>query len=157
MAITIDAGRLMPEPPPSTEICEAIMGLDASEQAFIDRTMIEIRQSRMRELAGIIFNGFVRLSTGLPYLDTQCGFKAFRRERARICFEQQRSERFGFDPELLYLAKRHGLTCAEVPVRWAHDARTKVNVVSDSIDMFFELLRIQWNNLLGRYPRAKQS
>ena len=123
----------------------------------LDRTMIEIRQSRMRELAGIIFNGFVRLSTGLPYLDTQCGFKAFRRERARICFEQQRSERFGFDPELLYLAKRHGLTCAEVPVRWAHDARTKVNVVSDSIDMFFELLRIQWNNLLGRYPRAKQS
>jgi hypothetical protein len=99
----------------------------------------------------------VRILTGLPYLDTQCGFKAFRRERARICFEQQRSERFGFDPELLYLAKRHGLSCVEVSVRWAHDPRTKVHVVSDSIDMFFDLLRIQWNTLLGRYPRNKQA
>jgi len=123
----------------------------------LDRGMIETHQTRLREIAGIIFNGFVRLLTGLPYLDTQCGFKAFRRERAIICFEQQRSERFGFDPELLYLAKRHGLTCVEVPVRWAHDPRTKVHVVSDSFDMFFELLRIQWNNWLGRYPRTKDT
>jgi glycosyltransferase involved in cell wall biosynthesis len=121
----------------------------------LDRSMIETHQAWPRELAGIIFNTFVRILTGLPYLDTQCGFKAFRRERAIICFEQQRSERFGFDPELLYLAKRHGLTCIEVPVRWAHDPRTKVHVVTDSIDMFFELLRIQWNTLLGRYPRGK--
>jgi hypothetical protein len=119
--------------------------------------MIETHQTRLREIAGIIFNGFVRLLTGLPYLDTQCGFKAFRRERAIICFEQQRSERFGFDPELLYLAKRHGLTCVEVPVRWAHDPRTKVHVFSDSIDMFLELLRIQWNDWLGRYPRTQDT
>jgi glycosyltransferase involved in cell wall biosynthesis len=123
----------------------------------LNRNTIEAHQARLRELAGIIFNGFVRILTGLPYLDTQCGFKAFRRERAIICFEQQRSERFGFDPELLYLAKRHGLSCVEVSVRWAHDPRTKVHVVSDSIDMFFDLLRIQWNTLLGRYPRAKQT
>jgi glycosyltransferase involved in cell wall biosynthesis len=123
----------------------------------LDRGSIEAHQARLRELAGIIFNQFVRILTGLPYLDTQCGFKAFRRERAKICFEQQRSERFGFDPELLYLAKRNGLTCVEVSVRWAHDPRTKVHVFSDSIDMFFELLRIQWNTFRGRYPRVKNS
>ena len=80
----------------------------------LDRSLIEIHQSPYRELAGIIFNGFVRLFTGLPFHDTQCGFKAFVREPSRIVFEQQRIEGFGFDPEILFLAKRHGLRAAEV-------------------------------------------
>ena len=123
----------------------------------MDRSLIQVHQSRMREMAGIIFNGFVRFFTGLPFLDTQCGFKAFRRERACIAFEQQRSERFGFDPELLFLARRHGLKCVEVPVRWAHSDGTKVHVLHDSLDMFLELIRLRWNWLLGRYPKQKSS
>jgi len=119
----------------------------------IDRTLIAVRQSRFRETAGIIFNGFVRLFTGLPFHDTQCGFKAFVRERSRIVFEQQRIEGFGFDPEVLFLAQRHGLRAAEVPVRWAHDPATKVHVFRDSLRMFFDLLYIRWNWLAGRYPR----
>lgn len=122
----------------------------------LDRSLISIHQSRLRELAGIIFNGFVRAFTGLPFYDTQCGFKIFRRERAQIVFEQQRIQGFGFDPEVLFLAKRHGLRTAEVPVRWAHDPATKVLVIRDSLLMFGDLIYIRWNGLLGRYPLSAQ-
>jgi glycosyltransferase involved in cell wall biosynthesis len=119
----------------------------------LDRSLIGVRQARLRELAGMIFNGFVRLFTGLPFHDTQCGFKVFVREPSRIVFEQQRIEGFGFDPEILFLAQRHGLRAAEVPVRWAHDPATKVHVLYDSLRMFGDLITIRWNWLLGRYPK----
>jgi glycosyltransferase involved in cell wall biosynthesis len=118
----------------------------------LDRSLIFGHQSRLREVAGMIFNGFVRIATGLPFHDTQCGFKAFVRERCRIVFEQQRIEGFGFDPEILFLAGRHGLRTAEVPVRWAHDPGTKVRVLRDSWLMLGDLGHIRWNWLLGRYP-----
>jgi dolichyl-phosphate beta-glucosyltransferase len=118
----------------------------------LDRSLIAVHQAPLRELAGIIFNGFVRLFTGLPYYDTQCGFKAFAREPARIVFEQQRVEGFGFDPEILFLAKRHGLAGIEVAVRWAHDPATKVHMIRDSLRMFGDLVYIRWNWLTGRYP-----
>jgi dolichyl-phosphate beta-glucosyltransferase len=121
----------------------------------IDRSLISVRQSRFRESAGIIFNCFVRLFTGLPIHDTQCGFKAFVRERCGVVFEQQRIERFGFDPEVLFLAQRHGLRTAEVPVRWAHDPGTKVHMVRDSLLMLGDLVYIRWNWLLGRYPTTR--
>lgn len=122
----------------------------------LDRSLIDIHQSPYRELAGIIFNGFVRLFTGLPFHDTQCGFKAFVREPSRIVFEQQRIQGFGFDPEVLFLAKRHGLRAAEVPVRWSHDTATKVHVVRDSLRMFGDLVYLRWNWLLGRYPKQSR-
>ncbi len=121
----------------------------------VDRSLIAVHQSWLREQAGISFNRLVRWLMGVQFSDTQCGFKAFRLERSRIIFEQQRIERFGFDPELLLLAKRHGLRVAEVPVRWSHDPATKVNVFADGIRMFFELLVIRWNAINGRYPRGR--
>ena len=122
----------------------------------LDRSLIATHQSRLRELAGMIFNGFVRIFTGLPFSDTQCGFKAFVREPSRIVFEQQRIERFGFDPEILFLAKRHGLRTAEIPVRWAHDPATKVHMLRDSLMMFFDLAIIRWNWMVGRYPQRTE-
>lgn len=121
----------------------------------LNRSLIAVHQSRFREIAGIIFNGFVRLFTGLPFEDTQCGFKAFMRERSRIVFEQQRTERFGFDPEILFLAQRHGLRSVEIPVRWSHDSATKVRVLRDSLLMFADLIYIRWNTVMGRYPKAR--
>ncbi len=120
----------------------------------LDRSLITVHQSGFRETAGIIFNGFVRIFTGLPFHDTQCGFKAFVLDRTRIIFEQQRIERFGFDPEILFIAKQHGLRIAEVPVHWAHDEATKVHVFRDSLLMFSDLAVIRWNSLLGRYPKT---
>jgi len=119
----------------------------------VDRRLISVHQSRFREIAGILFNKIVQLVTGLRIVDTQCGFKAFVVEKMRPAFEQQRIEGFGFDPEILFLAKLHGLRIAEVPVRWAHDADTRVHMVRDSLRMFLELLAIRWNWMLGRYSK----
>jgi dolichyl-phosphate beta-glucosyltransferase len=143
---------------PIEESEKLLAAIDAGNEVAIgsralDRSLISTHQSRLRELAGMIFNGFVRIFTGLPFSDTQCGFKAFVREPSRIVFEQQRIERFGFDPEILFLAKRHGLRTAEVAVRWAHDPATKVHMIRDSLMMFFDLADIRWNWLLGRYPK----
>jgi glycosyltransferase involved in cell wall biosynthesis len=142
-----EAGKLLAAL--QNEECDGAIGSRA-----VDRSLIQVHQSFIREQAGILFNRLVRWIMGISFSDTQCGFKAFRRERARIIFEQQRIERFGFDPEILFLAKRHGLTVAEVPVRWSHDAGTKVNVMADGIRMFLELLVIRWNAVMGYYPRA---
>ena len=120
----------------------------------VDRRLIEVRESIFREFAGIVFNKMVRIVLRLPFVDTQCGFKVFRRERCRVIFEQQTIERFGFDPELLYLARHHGLSTVEVPVRWAHSPATKVSMVRDSVQMFLDVLIIRWNALRGRYRKA---
>jgi glycosyltransferase involved in cell wall biosynthesis len=120
----------------------------------VDRRLIEVHESLFREFAGIIFNRIVRVILRLPFVDTQCGFKAFRHERCRIIFEQQTIERFGFDPELLYLARHHELSIAEVPVRWAHSPATKVNMMRDSVQMFMDVFVIRWNALRGRYRKA---
>jgi glycosyltransferase involved in cell wall biosynthesis len=143
---------------PIEEMQKLLAALESADVAIgsraVDRRLIEVHQSRWRELAGIFFNWIVRLFTGLPFQDTQCGFKAFAMPESRIIFDQQRIEDFGFDPEILFLAWRHGLRTAEVPVRWAHDPRTKVHVVRDSARMLMDLFCIRWNTLVGRYPRA---
>lgn len=117
----------------------------------LDRSLIEVHQSWFRETAGRLFNVFVRLLAGLPYADTQCGFKLFERGAAREIFRRQRLNRFGFDVEVLYLAKRLGFRAVEVPVRWRHSEGTKVSMWRDSVSMFVDLLRIRWNDLLSRY------
>ena len=130
--------------------CDVAIGSRA-----MNRQLIEAHQSPFREFAGILFNKIVRIILRLPFVDTQCGFKAFRRERCMIIFEQQTIERFGFDPELLYLARHHGLTTLEVPVRWAHSPATKVSMFRDSLQMFADVFIIRWNGLRGRYKREK--
>ena len=81
------------------KLLEALKTYDvAIGSRALDRSLITVHESRFREFAGIVFNTIVRLILRLPFVDTQCGFKAFRRERCQILFEQQRIERFGFDP-----------------------------------------------------------
>ena len=117
----------------------------------VDRTYIQKHQSRARELGGMFFNLMVRLFLGLRLQDTQCGFKLFHRERTRRAFEKQTTSGFGFDPELLFLAKRYGLKIREVPVRWSHAEGSKVQFLRDGIRMFFDLARIRWNAIVGKY------
>ena len=144
---------------PIEEADKLIAALDNYDVAIgsraLDRSLIEVHESGFREFAGIVFNKIVRLVLWLPFVDTQCGFKAFRREQCKIIFEQQRIERFGFDPELLYLARHHGLKAIEIPVRWAHSPATKVSMLRDSVQMFLDVFTIRWNALLGRYRRKK--
>jgi dolichyl-phosphate beta-glucosyltransferase len=117
----------------------------------LDRGYIEKHQSRFRELGGIVFNLMVRFFLGLRLHDTQCGFKLFQRERSRRVFEEQTTFGFGFDPELLFLAKRNGLRIHEAPVRWSHAEGSKVHLLRDGIRMLFDLLRIRWNAITGKY------
>jgi glycosyltransferase involved in cell wall biosynthesis len=146
---------------PIEEADKLLAALESADVAFgsraLNRKLISVHQSRLREIAGILFNKLVQVVLWIPFVDTQCGFKAFRMERARIVFEQQRIERFGFDPELLYLARHHGLRAVEIPVRWAHHPETKVNVYRDSRVMLLDLFVIRWNSVCGRYPRRKAS
>jgi dolichyl-phosphate beta-glucosyltransferase len=117
----------------------------------LDRSLIGVHQSVFRENAGRIFNAFMRILTGLPFKDTQCGFKLFRRTAARAIFGRQRLERFGFDVELLYLARKLGFRAVEVPVRWNHSEATRVRMLRDSLDMFLDLWRVRSNDWKGLY------
>jgi glycosyltransferase involved in cell wall biosynthesis len=120
----------------------------------IDRNLIEVRQSLVRDFGGRVFNLLMRAVTGLPFKDTQCGFKAFRRDLALPVFRLQSIERFGFDPEVLYIARKRGLRLLEVPVKWSHSEDSKVSYLRDSLDMFLDLGRIRLNDLRGRYRDA---
>jgi len=140
------------------QLVDALQHFDvAIGSRAVNRSLITVHESPFREFAGIIFNKIVRLILRLPFVDTQCGFKAFVRERCQIIFQQQTIERFGFDPELLYLARHHGLRAVEIPVRWGHSPATKISMMRDSLQMFLDVFVIRWNSLCGRYPREAQS
>lgn len=117
----------------------------------LDRTLIGVRQPWRREQGGKVFNLLVRILTGLPFWDTQCGFKAFDMKKFRPLLEVMQIERFGFDVEFLFVANLHGLNLKEIPVRWDHDERTKVDVFRDSQRMFNEVRLIRKNAQKGVY------
>jgi dolichyl-phosphate beta-glucosyltransferase len=109
------------------------------------------RQPLYRQAFGRIFNLVLRVILGLRFADTQCGFKAFRRDAAQRIFPLQKIERWGFDPEILFLARRAGLRVEEVPVLWAHSEGTRLHPFRDGFRMFLEVLRIRWNAINGEY------
>lgn len=125
----------------------------------LKRELIGVHQPRMREFGGTVFNLFMRAITGLNFKDTQCGFKAFRRELALPVFTLQSIDRFGFDPEVLYIARKRGLRLLEVPVVWNHceggELQSKLNYVRDSLNMFADLIRIRLNDFAGRYKNSR--
>jgi len=144
----------------STPIAEAerllrIMELEGADVVFgsrgLDRRFIMRPQPLSRQWVGRIFNLLMRALTGLPFKDTQCGFKAYRREPLRPIFQCQRIFGFGFDVEILYLARKRGLRLCETPVLWAHAEGTKVRMGRDAWRMGLDLFRIRVNDWLGRY------
>ena len=120
----------------------------------LDRSLIGVHQPWRREQGGRIFNLVVRLATGLPFWDTQCGFKAFRMAVCRPLVEAATVDRFGFDVELLYLGYRAGLRLREVPVRWDHYEDSKVSVMSDSFKMLNEVGFLRQQARRGVYDNA---
>lgn len=134
---------------PITEAPKLIAPVGAGEidiafgSRALDRRLIGHRQPWRREQAGRVFNLLVRVATGLPFWDTQCGFKAFRLDVCRPIFEASQTEGFGFDVELLYLAERAGLRMREVPVRWNHHEGSKVHFVHDSLRMLNEVIALR--------------
>ncbi|HEX8709953.1 MAG TPA: dolichyl-phosphate beta-glucosyltransferase [Pyrinomonadaceae bacterium] len=120
----------------------------------LDRSLIGVHQPWRREQGGKIFNLVVRLATGLPYWDTQCGFKAFRMNACRPIIEAATIDRFGFDVEMLYVAHLAGLRLREVPARWDHNEGSKVEVMRDSLRMVNEVRTIRRRAQRGLYRAA---
>ncbi len=116
---------------------------------------VEVRQSALRQFLGRSFNRIIRALTGLPYRDTQCGFKLLDRERTRPLFERMVVDRFAFDVELLVLCHRYGLAVAEIPVVWRNSPHSTVSLVRDPLNMFADVLRVLWRFRRGLYrPEA---
>ena len=109
------------------------------------------RQPWYRQFFGRCFNLVTRMVMGLPFADTQCGFKAFTRSAAQTVFQLETIERWGFDPEILFIALKRRLKVVEVPVTWGHDARSRMSYLRDGMRMLQEMAIIRWNALLGRY------
>jgi len=114
------------------------------------------RQPLYRQFFGRCFNAVTRTVMGLRFADTQCGFKAFTRAAAQTVFQLQTIERWGFDPEILFIALKRGFDVVEVPVSWAHDERTRMSYLKDGMKMLEEIAVIRWNALLGRYGKQVQ-
>ena len=136
----------------STPIAEAPKLIEPIERNELDvafgsralnRRLIGNRQAWYREQGGRVFNLLVRVGTGLPYWDTQCGFKAFRMSAFRPILDDARSDGFGFDVELLYLARNAGLRMREIPVRWDHNDGSKLHYVHDSLRMLREVVELR--------------
>ena len=127
------------------KLCQAAMAsgaMVAIGSRAVDRSLVAVHQSPFRELSGRFFNLVMRAVTGLPFRDTQCGFKLYRADAARQIFALQKQDGFSFDVEDLLIAQKLGLRAVEVPVRWANVEGTKVRL-SQGVQSFLELVRIR--------------
>ena len=116
----------------------------------LDRSLIGVHQPGFRESAGKVFNFVMQTFVGLHIHDTQCGFKLFRGDAASQVFERQRIERFGFDVEALFVARKLGFRIAEVPIRWNHVEGSKVGMLNGA-QSFVDLVKIRWYQMTGKY------
>lgn len=135
------------------------------EQGF--DIVIGSRQGRrgapfIRKLSAWGFSVLRVMILGLPFKDTQCGFKAFSKKTIDRIIPKIKNEwgvvhfkggavNAGFDVELLYLAKKYGFRIAEVPVEWNYVDTERVQVVKDAMAAIYDMLRIRWNDLVGKY------
>ncbi len=108
-------------------------------------------QSPIREWLGRQFTNLSKLWLGLTVTDVTCGFKLFKLEAAKKLFAASRISRWGYDAEILFLAKKYGFKVTDVPVTWTNDERTKVNVLRDIAISLCDLFLIRWHDWLGRY------
>jgi len=121
---------------------------------WLDKQKQTVHQPLYRRFFGRCFNWVTRRVIGLPFKDTQCGFKAFRRDAAQTIFRLQTIERWGFDPEILFIARKLKYTIVEVPVTWGHDERSRISYLKDGLKMLEEIGQIRTNSLRGRYDEA---
>ena len=144
-----EAGRLFKAIANGADIAIGSRWLESGRQTH--------RQPLYRQIFGRCFNAVCRMVMQLPFADTQCGFKAFTRAAAQTVFQLQTIERWGFDPEILFIAIKRGFRVMEVPVSWAHDARSRMSYLRDGLQMLKELAIVRWNAMTGRYNKQTQA
>jgi glycosyltransferase involved in cell wall biosynthesis len=124
---------------------------------WMDRTTQTLRQPFYRQVTGRVFNLLLHTILSLPQKDTQCGFKAFSRQAARAIFPSQKVERWGFDAEILFLARRLNFEVAEVPVQWGHDDRSKIHPLRDGFSIVWDMIRVRYYAFSGQYEHVKRA
>ncbi len=115
------------------------------------QSQVRVHQPLYRELPGKIFGSLVRIICLKGIQDSQCGFKLFSQKATKQIFSRQTINRFGFDVEVLHLARKYGYPIKEVPVIWINSRSTKLNLFTDSISMFKDILKVRLNELRGIY------
>ena len=137
---------------PLHEIATLAAALDAGSDVAVGSRVIpqsaqvEVRTSLHRRLIGRTFAFFVNLFAVQGIADTQCGFKMFRRDAALQIFSLQKLAGFAFDVEVLFIARRLSLTIVEIPVNWVAQPGSKVNLVTDSMKMLWDISLIRWTH-----------
>jgi glycosyltransferase involved in cell wall biosynthesis len=144
---------------PMEEAERLIASIDAGADVaigsrWLDKQKQTTHQPLYRRFFGRCFNWVTRRIIGLPFKDTQCGFKAFKRDAAQTIFRLQTIERWGFDPEILFIARKLKFRIVEVPVTWGHDERSRISYLKDGMKMLEEMAEIRTNSLRGRYDEA---
>jgi len=153
------AWRFLADADLSMPISELTRFLDAAQRGdgdiFVGSREAEgsrrIGEPWVRHAIGRVFNWMVKIIVLRGIDDTQCGFKLFSARAAQALFPLQQLEGFGFDVEILFLARRAGLAIREIPVTWVYGRESKVNVASGARG-FLDLLAVRWNQLRGAYP-----
>ena len=112
---------------------------------------VRYNEPAYRHLMGRVFNLVVKLLAVPGFQDTQCGFKCFRRKAALEVLSYQSIDGWAFDVELLFIAQRRGYKIVEVPIDWYYRANSRINPISDALDMFREVLKIRLNGRRGHY------
>ncbi|HET9869295.1 MAG TPA: dolichyl-phosphate beta-glucosyltransferase [bacterium] len=146
---------------PLSEIVKLLPGLKRGFEVVIgsratDRSQVKVRQPLYRQAIGRVGNLLVQLLATPGLWDTQCGFKAFSQRAAKVIFPLQTIERFGFDVELLFIARKKGFQVLETSVQWFDAPGSKVHALRDSIRTLGELLLIRWNSWKGAYGAGKR-
>ena len=112
---------------------------------------VRVGETHIRHLMGRIFNRIVKIILVDNYQDSQCGFKCFSSKSARHLFPKQRTDGWAFDAEILFLAGKMGYRTKEIPIEWHHRSDSKVSVISSSLSMLTEILKVRIMYVLGRY------
>jgi glycosyltransferase involved in cell wall biosynthesis len=129
--------------------CDVVIGSRA-----LPESDVQVRQGWLRQTMGRGFNTIIRTATGLPFRDTQCGFKLMDRDRVLPLVEKMVVDGFAFDVELLFLCERFGLAVVESPVTWRNAEGSKVSIVGDPLHMIADVLKVRWRFRRGLYNPA---
>ena len=114
-------------------------------------------QSLLRQILGRGFTAIANLILDTKVTDFTCGFKVFSKKSKEIIFKNLKTERWGFDAEILFLAKKFDLTVKEIPVDWKDNGYSRVNLIRDLPLSFLELIKIRLNNFPFRFSSFKKT
>lgn len=141
---------------PIEEVETLLAALDHAEVAIgsraVDRSLVRVSQPWYRDRMGRIFNALIRRITGIPFRDTQCGFKLLPAKEAREMFAAAIVDGFAWDVEIILLAGRWNLRVAEVPVQWFNSPQSRVSLVGDPARMLRDVVRMRLR--LGKFRDA---